>query len=42
VGFGVTVALFGLMYMPFVPVSKRFFPIATLAGIAGAITPLLS
>lgn len=42
VGFGVTVMMFLLMYMPFVPVPKRFFPISTLAGIAGAITPLLS
>jgi 4-hydroxybenzoate polyprenyltransferase len=39
--FVVTVALFVAMYLPFVPVSKRFFPISTLAGIAGAIAPLL-
>jgi 4-hydroxybenzoate polyprenyltransferase len=39
--FAVTFLLFIMMYMPFVPVSKRFFPISTLAGIAGAITPLL-
>ena len=30
------------MYLPFVPVEKRFFPLATLAGVAGAITPLLA
>ncbi|MEJ2155387.1 MAG: UbiA-like polyprenyltransferase [Desulfobacteraceae bacterium] len=42
VGFGITLALFFLMYMPFVPVPKRFFPISTLAGIAGAVTSLLS
>jgi 4-hydroxybenzoate polyprenyltransferase len=39
--FAVTCLLFAAMYLPFVPVSKRFFPISTLAGIAGAITPLL-
>ena len=39
--FAVTSLLFVMMYLPFVPVSKRFFPISTLAGIAGAITPLL-
>lgn len=39
--FTVTFLLFAMMYLPFVPVSKRFFPISTLAGIAGAITPLL-
>lgn len=41
VGFAVTVGLFVLMYMPFVPVPKRFFPVSTLAGVTGAITPLL-
>jgi 4-hydroxybenzoate polyprenyltransferase len=39
--FVVTVVLFAMMYMPFVPISKRFFPISTLAGIAGAIVPLI-
>jgi 4-hydroxybenzoate polyprenyltransferase len=39
--FVVTVVLFVMMYLPFVPISKRFFPISTLAGIAGAIAPLL-
>lgn len=41
-GFGITVMLFLLMYMPFIPVPRRFFPVSTLAGIAGAVTPLLS
>ena len=41
VAYGVTILLFAMMYMPFVPVSRRFFPISTLAGIAGAIIPLL-
>ena len=39
--FAVTFLLFAMMYLPFVPVSKRFFPISTLAGIAGAVIPLL-
>lgn len=37
----VTIALFVMMYLPFIPVPKRFFPISTLAGIGGAITALL-
>lgn len=41
VGYIVTLGLFVLMYLPFVPVPKRFFPVSTLAGVAGAITPLL-
>jgi len=41
VSFAVTIALFVMMYLPFIPVSKRFFPIATLAGVAGAVTPIL-
>jgi 4-hydroxybenzoate polyprenyltransferase len=40
--FAITFILFAMMYMPFVPASRRFFPISTLAGIAGAITPLLA
>lgn len=39
--FWVTIALFVIMYLPFVPVAKRFFPVSTLAGIGGAITALL-
>jgi 4-hydroxybenzoate polyprenyltransferase len=39
--YAVTFLLFAMMYLPFVPVSRRFFPISTLAGIAGAIIPLL-
>jgi 4-hydroxybenzoate polyprenyltransferase len=41
VAYAVTMGLFVLMYMPFVPLPKRFFPVSTLAGVAGAITPLL-
>ena len=40
--FVVTIVLFVMMYLPFVPVPKRFFPISTLAGIAGALTVLLA
>jgi 4-hydroxybenzoate polyprenyltransferase len=40
--FAVTVALFGLMHLPSIPVAKRFFPISSLAGVAGAITSLLA
>ena len=39
--FAVTVLFFLMMYLPFIPVPKRFFPISTLAGIAGAVTALL-
>lgn len=41
IAFAITVGLFGLMYMPFIPVPQRFFPVSTLAGVAGAVTPLL-
>lgn len=40
-GYAVTVLLFILMYLPSIPVPNRFFPISTLAGVAGAVTPLL-
>ncbi|MBI5550142.1 MAG: UbiA family prenyltransferase [Desulfobacterales bacterium] len=39
---GVTLLLFVAMYLPQIPIMKRFFPISTLAGVAGAITPLLA
>lgn len=39
--YAVTVVLFVLMYMPFVPLPKRFFPVSTLAGVAGAMTSIL-
>ena len=38
----VTVIAFILMYIPTIPIHRRFFPIATFAGMAGSITPLLS
>lgn len=38
----VTVVTFVLMYIPSIPVHRRFFPIATLAGVAGSIAPLLA
>lgn len=31
-----------LMYVPAIPVAKRFFPISTLAGIAGALAPMVA
>jgi 4-hydroxybenzoate polyprenyltransferase len=37
-----TIGLFITLYIPLIPVPKRFFPLATLAGIAGAIIPLLA
>jgi 4-hydroxybenzoate polyprenyltransferase len=39
---GVTLLLFVAMYLPWIPIPKRFFPISTLAGMAGALTPLMS
>lgn len=39
---GITLLLFVAMYLPQIPIMKRFFPISTLAGVAGAITPLLA
>ncbi|MCP4745782.1 MAG: 4-hydroxybenzoate octaprenyltransferase [Desulfobacteraceae bacterium] len=41
IGFLITLALFTMLYLPFIPVARRFFPMATLAGAAGALTPLL-
>jgi 4-hydroxybenzoate polyprenyltransferase len=38
----VTVVTFVLMYVPSIPVHRRFFPMATLAGVAGSVTPLLA
>ncbi|PID39951.1 MAG: 4-hydroxybenzoate octaprenyltransferase [Proteobacteria bacterium] len=40
--FVVAAFFFALMYIPVIPVPKRFFPISTLAGIAGAIAPMVS
>jgi len=39
--FAATTILFVMMHLPFIPVPQRFFPIATLAGVAGAVTPML-
>jgi len=38
----VAALFFALMYVPAIPVPKRFFPISTLAGIAGALAPMVS
>lgn len=31
-----------LMYVPAIPIPKRFFPISTIAGIAGALAPMVA
>jgi 4-hydroxybenzoate polyprenyltransferase len=41
-GYALTVVLFLTMHLPAIPVPQRFFPLASLAGMAGAITPMLS
>jgi len=38
----VSALFFALMYVPAIPVPKRFFPISTLAGIAGALAPMVA
>ncbi len=38
----VAAIFFVLMYVPAIPLPKRFFPISTLAGIAGALAPMVS
>jgi 4-hydroxybenzoate polyprenyltransferase len=38
----VTVLAVVLMYVQSIPVHRRFFPIATLAGVAGSVAPLLA
>ncbi len=35
-------AFFVLIYIPAIPLPKRFFPISTLAGIAGALAPMVA
>ena len=39
---GVAAVFFALMYVPAIPLPKRFFPISTMAGIAGALAPMVS
>lgn len=41
VAYGMTLVFFVTLYLPWIPVPTRFFPLATLAGVAGALTPLL-
>jgi 4-hydroxybenzoate polyprenyltransferase len=38
----VAAVFFALMYVPAIPVPKRFFPISTLAGIAGALAAMVA
>ena len=42
VALGVTALFLSMMYVPAIPVPKRFFPISTLAGIAGALAPMVA
>ena len=35
------VTAFVLMYVPLIPVAVRFFPISTVAGVAGSLVPML-
>ena len=39
---GCAAFFFALMYVPAIPLPKRFFPISTLAGIAGALAPMVT
>lgn len=39
--FAVTTLIFIPLYLPSIPVAVRFFPLASIAGIAGAVTPIL-
>ncbi|MEJ2640373.1 MAG: UbiA-like polyprenyltransferase [Desulfosarcinaceae bacterium] len=39
---GLAAVIFVLMYIPSIPVGTRFFPISTIAGIAGALVPMLA
>ena len=36
------VIAFAIMYIPVIPVGIRFFPISTIAGITGALVPMLA
>lgn len=38
----ITAILLVMMYIPSIPVPKRFFPISTLAGIAGALATMVA
>lgn len=37
-----TAVIMILLYVPTIPITTRFFPISTLAGIAGALVPMVS
>jgi 4-hydroxybenzoate polyprenyltransferase len=39
---GLTTVIMILLYVPAIPIGTRFFPISTLAGIAGAMVPLMA
>ncbi len=42
IALAVSALFFVLMYVPAIPIPKRFFPISTLAGIAGALAPMVA
>lgn len=42
IALAITGLLLAMMYIPAIPVPKRFFPISTLAGIAGALAPMVA
>ncbi len=39
---GLTAMIMMLLYVPAIPISTRFFPISTLAGITGAMVPIVA
>jgi 4-hydroxybenzoate polyprenyltransferase len=39
--YGITMVCFVLLHLPAMPIGFRFFPMASIAGIAGAVTPML-
>ena len=41
VSLAVAAAALGLMYLPSIPLPRRFFPISTIAGMAAALVPML-
>jgi 4-hydroxybenzoate polyprenyltransferase len=40
--FGVMLVFFISLHLPFIPIGRRFFPLASFAGITGAIAPILA
>lgn len=40
--FGIMLIIFVCLYLPCIPIGWRFFPLASFAGIAGAIAPIMA